>query len=338
LSHIVTIQTKLRDRTAIAAACQRLGVARPVQGTAKLFSGEVTGLKVQLQGWQYPVVIDTVSGEAKFKYRTELESFAAFAAQRNVRSLRQISAALFDQYRAARRDGRSDKSCYTEAIIVKGFLKWCHRRNLVPQDPFAFCVVHKPRLMPKMAPTLDQVDAILGEAEGDRRAQIALLAFTGMRSGELRMLRRDDVDLDGNWINVVARSDWAPKNRRSRRIPIHPRLNEYLSKVARRNGPYFFCAAPSPRYPTGDHHINSKHLNEAVQALARKTGVATGRKIDGLVVHSLRHFFATNCVNAGIPQRVIDAWMGHTGDKSMGSVYYRLGDKESQDFMAKVPF
>jgi hypothetical protein len=43
LSHIVTIQTKLHDSAAIAAACQRLNPPAPELGTAKLFSGEVTG-------------------------------------------------------------------------------------------------------------------------------------------------------------------------------------------------------------------------------------------------------------------------------------------------------
>jgi len=43
-------------------------------------------------------------------------------------------------------------------------------------------------------------------------------------------------------------------------------------------------------------------------------------------------------VNAGIPQRVIDTWLGHRSDKSMAAVYYRLRDEESQSFMAKVPF
>ena len=63
----------------------------------------------------------------------------------------------------------------------------------------------------------------------------------------------------------------------------------------------------------------------------------TGRK-DGFVIHSLRHFFETFCVNAGIPQRVIDTWLGHRSDKSMAAVYYRLTDIDSQTFMSKVPF
>ena len=66
MSHLVTIQTKLHDASAVAAACQRLNLTAPVQGTASLFSGEATGLLVQLPGWQYPAVIDTQSGQVKF--------------------------------------------------------------------------------------------------------------------------------------------------------------------------------------------------------------------------------------------------------------------------------
>lgn len=52
MSHIVTINTKVTDAVAIAAACKRLGLAAPAHGTAKLYSGEATGLLLQLPGWQ----------------------------------------------------------------------------------------------------------------------------------------------------------------------------------------------------------------------------------------------------------------------------------------------
>ena len=62
MSHLVTVQTKVHDPVAVAAACQRLNLAPPQQGSARLFSGEAQGLLVQLPGWQYPVGIDTLSG------------------------------------------------------------------------------------------------------------------------------------------------------------------------------------------------------------------------------------------------------------------------------------
>ncbi len=66
MSHIVSIRTKLLDATAIAAACQRLGLEPPVTGTAELFSQTATGLIVNLPGWHYPAVIDTASGTVQY--------------------------------------------------------------------------------------------------------------------------------------------------------------------------------------------------------------------------------------------------------------------------------
>jgi hypothetical protein len=66
MSHIVTVTTQLRDPAAITAACHRLGLATPVQGTAQLYSGEATGLLVQFPGWQYPAVIDTATGQVRY--------------------------------------------------------------------------------------------------------------------------------------------------------------------------------------------------------------------------------------------------------------------------------
>ena len=51
---------------AVAAACQRLNLAAPVQGTVQLYSGEATGLIVQLPGWEYPAVIDTLTGTVRY--------------------------------------------------------------------------------------------------------------------------------------------------------------------------------------------------------------------------------------------------------------------------------
>jgi len=66
MSHIVTVQTRLHDAFGVSAACQRLGLPAPVQGTARLYSGQASGLLVQLPGWQYPAVIDTLTGTIRY--------------------------------------------------------------------------------------------------------------------------------------------------------------------------------------------------------------------------------------------------------------------------------
>ena len=66
MSHVVQIQTQVRDPAAVVAACERLKLPVPIQQTVKLFSDTVTGLAVQLPGWNYPVVCDVASGELKY--------------------------------------------------------------------------------------------------------------------------------------------------------------------------------------------------------------------------------------------------------------------------------
>ena len=66
MSHIVTIQTEVRDANAVRAACQRLQLPQPTSGTHKMYSGQITGLAVQLPKWLYPLVCQVDTGELKF--------------------------------------------------------------------------------------------------------------------------------------------------------------------------------------------------------------------------------------------------------------------------------
>jgi len=82
LSHIVQIQTEVRDPLAVNEACRRLGLPQPVVGSTQLFSAKATGLLVQLPNWRYPVVCQTEQGTLLFdnfqEYwgkRSELDRF-----------------------------------------------------------------------------------------------------------------------------------------------------------------------------------------------------------------------------------------------------------------------
>ena len=66
MSHIVTIVTEVRDAAAVRAACQRLRLPPPVEGTHRLFTNSATGLGVQLPKWRYPVVCHTDTGQLEF--------------------------------------------------------------------------------------------------------------------------------------------------------------------------------------------------------------------------------------------------------------------------------
>ena len=66
MSHIVTIETEVRDVGALRTACRRLGLTDPALETTRLFSGEARGYCVRLPGWRYPVVCDVENGRVQF--------------------------------------------------------------------------------------------------------------------------------------------------------------------------------------------------------------------------------------------------------------------------------
>lgn len=66
MSHIVTIQTEVRDLAAVREACRRLRLDEPTEGTVTLYSGEATGVIVSLPEWRYPVVCELNQGTLRF--------------------------------------------------------------------------------------------------------------------------------------------------------------------------------------------------------------------------------------------------------------------------------
>ena len=66
MSHIVQIQTQIRDPIALTTACGRLKLPAPTIRTVQLFSAQATGWAVELPGWRYPVVCQTDTGQLQY--------------------------------------------------------------------------------------------------------------------------------------------------------------------------------------------------------------------------------------------------------------------------------
>ncbi|MBX3452771.1 MAG: DUF1257 domain-containing protein [Planctomycetaceae bacterium] len=66
MSHVVEIQTEVRDIVAVRAACERLKWPSPVIGSHRLYQGTLVGLGVELPKWRYAVVCDIASGQLRY--------------------------------------------------------------------------------------------------------------------------------------------------------------------------------------------------------------------------------------------------------------------------------
>ena len=271
------------------------------------------------------------------KYRSNLQCFANFAANHSIVHVADLDQRFFDRFRNHRKPLIDATSMYHEGVAIRLFLNWCCQRSLIENNFLADTKFRRPRKEPKGGPNLAEINRILAASNEQWEDIASVLTFTGMRSGDCSRLRPQDLDLKGNWLHIISDEGRETKSGLSRKVPIHPRLRPTLERLPRHKRPWLFTAPPSNRYPAGDHHINTKRLNEYLVALLKKLNIRSGRE-DGYTTHSLRHSFETICVNAGIPQRVIDTWLGHASDRSMASVYYRLSDEDSQRFMLQVPF
>jgi hypothetical protein len=66
LSHIVTVDTEVRDLRAIQAACARLDLPAPHAGDVQFLTGKVSGLLVHLTSWRFPLVCQLQTGALRY--------------------------------------------------------------------------------------------------------------------------------------------------------------------------------------------------------------------------------------------------------------------------------
>jgi integrase len=116
----------------------------------------------------------------------------------------------------------------THWIHVGGALRYAHRRGMLTRDPTAdVYLAPPPREEPKTIPNAELRKA-KARISGDRQWLVFhLLAYTGMRQGEIRDLVWENVDLVGQVLHVDR-----TKGDRPRKVPIHPTLGEVLMELA----------------------------------------------------------------------------------------------------------
>ena len=147
------------------------------------------------------------------------------------------------------------------------------------------------------------------------KKQLMIELYTGMRMGEINALKPEDIDLANGVIHVRAtismglggRNFWKehPKTDAGvRDVPINelvrPILEEALAE-ARNNkaGTVFYD------YRKGDI-ISTQQVCYFFRMVCDKYDLPYYGQ------HSLRHTFATRCIEAGVQPVVLKTWMGHT--------------------------
>ncbi len=232
------------------------------------------------------------------KYKSMFNQFIPFVTKIGVNDVASVDLSLIDQFRQFRHTLIGGRSMHNDGVNLRTFLAWCAERKLIAVNPLGSRRFRRPKSEPLGGPTLEQVDSVLAIADRDLLPIIAVAAFTGHRSGDVRRLTPEDVDLKANWIHFASRADGLEtKTGNTTKVPIHPRLRRILESLPRSRRRWYFTARPSAQYPDGAHHLNTKKVNERFQRLLKILDIPAGKKPEAL--HSTafarfsRHFVLT---------------------------------------------
>lgn len=203
---------------------------------------------------------------------------------------------------------------------IKTYLKDCLNKaycnNIIQHNPML--AVEIPRHIKEHFKALDQESEkiLINEVLKDKyknATPILLCLYQGLRIGESMALTWEDIDFKNKTLNINKsrrqKEVGKTKNESSTRImPLFDRTIEYLNTLDK----------SKPLY--------SKTYTAIAKSFHRI--IDKNPRFKGIVLHSLRHTFATRCIEKGVTPKVLAKWLGHSTTVMTMEVYTHV----NQDF------
>ena len=194
---------------------------------------------------------------------------------------------------------------------VNHFLNWVVYEGDLQQNPFATVRFDRKVVQaPYAVPTDPEVAQLLRSRPRDIDAVLQLCLLTGMRSGEAVGLLRHEIVTKGNlgaFVRVQPNAVRQLKTDASQReVPLHSRLAEVLDRLP----------SEGRLFPGLNVNLVTKRFAEA----RRNTGLER----PGLVFHSTRKWFITQCERTGVPEHWTASLVGHQSARSENQLTYSI--------------
>lgn len=195
--------------------------------------------------------------------------------------------------------------------------------GVLTSDPTAGVKRVTVRTVEKKVPGNEQFRQIVATIrEQGKRASIEsarfveFLAFSGVRLAEAQAVRWSDIE--DNHI-VITGGKRGTKNHEVRRVPIIEPMRELLAAMRADNhqGNLFSILTPRIALANACERLGVPHCSP----------------------HTLRHLFATRCIESGVDIPTVAGWLGHKDRGALAmKVYGHLRDQHSREQAALVKF
>lgn len=227
--------------------------------------------------------------------------------------------------------GRSRRTAHTYGNVINRFLKWC-----AEEQETAALRTPQPRVERPVIPVLErsEINRMEDAADSERdKLILRVLADTGMRVGELRRLRVDDLVVQGRDRYLHVRGKGAGgEGAKERLVPLLPGLYQRLDRYIRRGRPecgtdLLFVTLNRGR--SGDYQpVSESTVQHLVEILGRKVGLK-----QRVHPHLFRHSAATHLLRKGVSPIQVRDILGHSSLRMIDEVYSHLAPSDASAAM-----
>ena len=214
----------------------------------------------------------------------------------------------FSSDRKDRITPRTQKRIWSQ---VNHFIDWAVYEGHLDQNPFkTIRFEQKVRPAPYAVLTDKEVKSLLSVVETPIYDLLRVCLLTGMRSGEAAGMLREDLVSNGNlgtFAHVRPNRLRQLKTEGSERlVPLHSELDQVLARLP----------SEGPLFPGLNVNLVTKRFASLRERLDLER--------DGLVFHSTRKWFITQCERTGVPEHFTASLVGHQSARSENQLTYSI--------------
>ncbi len=241
----------------------------------------------------------------------------------------QITPAILDKYTTSRLKNVKRTTVHRDLSDIRAILRWSVKRRYIAANPMEGFELPRRDDAVITPPTVAEVQAILRAAAPHLYRAIILSYYTGLRPGEVELLRLswEQVDIAGGHIVIISADKGGLKKRS---VPIQ---EEYLLKLLDK----WLQEDKQAGKKNSDPVVTYKGL--PVQSLKSAWSAAKRRaKITRRVrMYDLRHSFATKLLDNGADLKHVSVLLGHRSVQQTVDTYQHFSQRLSEEAVGKLP-